>query len=148
LDNIRFQFVRNAREKAKLPCRADKGSAGYDFCVCEDIVLNPGDVKLVFTDVKAYMPEDIVLLITIRSSLAKKGIILPNSPGVVDSSYVDNKDNEGNIGIILANIGKNVVKLRKGDRVAQGIFVKYFTTENDAIINLERAGGFGSSGVA
>lgn len=83
-----FALVSNCRNSARLPVRADAGSAGYDFFLPEDVVLQPGDVKLVFTDVKACMTQDEVLLLTIRSSLAKKGIFLANAPGVVDSSYL------------------------------------------------------------
>ncbi len=144
--SIRFELVSNARPGAMLPRRADAGSAGYDFYIPEDATIMPGEIKLLFTDVKAYMPPDIVLLLMIRSSLAKRGLMLANTPGVVDSSYVDNPSNEGNIGLLLYNTGQSPVTLRAGDRVAQGIFIKYYTTVEDATEGYVRYGGFGSSG--
>lgn len=141
-----FALVSNARSQAKLPVRADIASAGYDFYLCEDVVLDPGSLVLTFTDVKAYMPSDKVLLLTLRSSIAQRGILIPNAPGVIDPSYVDNPTNEGNIGILLLNVGQSVQRLYAGDRIAQGIFVKYYTTAYDQVVSPERTGGFGSSG--
>lgn len=142
----RFELVTNARPGAKLPSRADAGSAGYDFYLPEDVVLEPGKVTLVFTDVKAAMPQDMVLLLMIRSSLAKRGILIANAPGVVDSSYYNNPSNEGNIGLLLLNTTSEPITLEAGARVAQGIFTKYYTTDNDSVLQNARTGGFGSSG--
>jgi dUTP pyrophosphatase len=142
----RFALVSNHRPTARLPARADAGSAGYDFFLPEDVVLPPGDVKLVFTDVKARMAPDEVLFLTIRSSLAKKGILLANAPGVVDASYYDNPTNEGNIGLLLYNTNSSVYRLWAGDRVAQGIFLRYLTVADDQVLAGQRTGGYGSSG--
>lgn len=142
----RFELVSAARPGAKCPTRADSGSAGYDFYIPEDVILEPGRVTLVFTDVKAYMPEHMVLLVMIRSSLAKKGILLANAPGVIDSSYYNNPSNEGNIGLLLYNSAPEPIVLEAGSRVAQGIFVQYFTADNDVALGTARGGGFGSSG--
>lgn len=141
-----FALVSNHRPTARLPVRADAGSAGYDFFLPEDIVLPPGDVKLVFTDVKACMAPNEVLFLTIRSSLAKKGILLANAPGVVDASYYDNPTNEGNIGLLLFNTNSSVYRLWTGDRVAQGIFLRYLTVTDDQVLAAQRTGGYGSSG--
>lgn len=142
----RFELVSNARPGAKLPTRADAGSAGYDFYLPEDVVLKAGEVTLVFTDVKAYMPKNMVLLITIRSSLAKQGILIANAPGVVDATYYNNPTNEGNIGLLLFNTNSDDVFLSAGTRVAQGIFAEYYLASNDSTLNDARTGGFGSSG--
>jgi dUTP pyrophosphatase len=142
----RFELVSNARPGAKLPTRADTGSAGYDFYLPEDVVLKAGEVTLVFTDVKAYMPKNMVLLITIRSSLAKQGILIANAPGVVDATYYNNPTNEGNIGLLLFNTNSDDVFLSAGTRVAQGIFAEYYLASNDSTLNDARTGGFGSSG--
>lgn len=144
---IAFEPVPGA-EAVKLPARADKGSAGYDFYLVDDVTLQPGEVKLVFTNVCAKMPEDVVLLVFIRSSLAaKRKITLANSVGVIDSSYYNNPQNHGNIGLLLYNFGTAVQKLDAGERVAQGIFVPYLVTTDDQILSSERLGGFGASGL-
>ncbi|MDC7243177.1 MAG: hypothetical protein PQJ44_04400, partial [Sphaerochaetaceae bacterium] len=65
--------------------------------------------------------------------------------GIIDSDYYNNPDNEGEIMLILYNFGKEPVAINKGERIAQGIFMKYFTVdENETTI--KRLGGFGSTG--
>lgn len=68
-----------------------------------------------------------------------------NACGVIDADYADNPDNEGHIQIMLYNAGKVSQPINKGDRIAQGIFTRYFTDEND-VVETERVGGFGSTG--
>lgn len=130
-----------------LPTRADEGSAGYDFYLAKDITLLPAQKMLVFTDVKAYMQEDEILYLYIRSSLAvKQGIMLSNNVGIVDSSYYSNKGNDGNIGLALVNTSGRAVALKKGERIAQGIFAKYLVADVDETSKEVRDGGIGSSG--
>lgn len=146
-----FEEVAAAHKKydspTTLPTRADKGSAGYDFRIKEDVILEPGESKLVFTDVKVFMPENEVLLVYIRSSLGVKlGINLKNGTGVIDSSYYNNPSNDGNLGIPLINNGDKTVLLPAGERVAQGIFMPYLITNDDEVMKDSRDGGFGHSG--
>lgn len=130
-----------------LPARADAHSAGYDFYIPSDIRLLPAQKTLIFLDVKSYMQEDEVLEIYPRSSLGiKQGIMLSNTVGIVDSSYYENEGNDGNIGISLLNTSGKTVELKAGERVAQGIFKKYLTADEDVTLNAERKGGMGSSG--
>ncbi|ABB14538.1 MULTISPECIES: dUTP diphosphatase [Carboxydothermus] len=142
-----FKVVSFFEDKGiNIPQRKTKASAGYDLEAAIDVVLNPGEVKLVPTGVKAYMPEDEVLLIYIRSSLAvKKGLLLANGVGVVDADYYDNPENEGHIMIPLFNPGKEPVTIRKGERIAQGIFTRYLKADDDEALG-QRTGGFGSTG--
>lgn len=131
----------------KLPVRADKRSAGYDFFLASDVEILPAQKTIIFTDVKAKMPDDVVLELYIRSSLAvKQGLMLSNSVGIIDASYYSNPDNDGNIGIAVVNTSGKAIKLSKGDRIAQGIFKPYFLTDEDSVLDEERKGGFGSSG--
>lgn len=143
---IKFAFVKDANENAKLPVRSTSGSAGYDFVTPVDFTLKPGEFFMVKTDIKAYMPKDIVLQIYPRSSMGiKKDVMLKNLTGIIDSDYADNPDNEGNIGIVLYNYGKEKREFKAGNRIAQGIFVKFFTVDNDNTDG-ERTGGYGSTG--
>lgn len=131
----------------KLPTRADGGSAGYDFYLPKDLKLLPMQKTLVFTDVKAYMQPDELLEIYIRSSLAiKKGLMLSNNVGIVDSSYYNNEGNDGNIGIALVNTTGITVELKAGERIAQGIFKKFLVIDEDVVESDKRVGGIGSSG--
>ncbi|MBN2267910.1 MAG: dUTP diphosphatase [Acholeplasmataceae bacterium] len=130
-----------------IPKRATNKSAGYDLSSIEDVVIKPQQIKLVKTGLKAMMPNDEALFIFPRSSLAiKKGLVMSNSVGVVDADYYGNPDNDGLIMVPLMNILDHDVIVQKGDRIAQGIFLKYEVTSDDEPTNATRMGGFGSSG--
>lgn len=131
-----------------MPVRKTKTSAGYDISVPEDVALRPGRLVLVPTGVKAYMQDDEFLGVHIRSSMAvKQGLRLVNNIGIIDADYYNNPDNEGHIMLALVNTGVQPVVLKKGERVAQGIFYKYLTTDDDDKSEKDhRSGGFGSTG--
>lgn len=133
-----------------LPQRKTAASAGYDIEAGEDAVLPPGELAMVPTGVKAFMQPDEVLMIHIRSSMAiKHQLVLMNSVGVVDSDYYNNEDNEGHIFIAFWNRGTKPFVIQKGERIAQGIFQKYLTADEDvAGQGAVRQGGFGSTGKA
>jgi dUTP pyrophosphatase len=133
---------------AVLPQRSDVRSAGYDFQSPIDIKLLPAQKTILWTNVKAYMQDDEVLKLFPRSSLGvKKGLMLSNTVGIIDSSYYDNPGNEGNIGLPLLNTSGVTIEIKRGERIVQGVFEKYLTSDNgnpeDDVI---REGGFGSSG--
>ncbi|MCD8175325.1 MAG: dUTP diphosphatase [Phascolarctobacterium sp.] len=130
-----------------MPERKTKKSAGYDFCLPENVVLEQGKLKLVPTGVKAYMKDDEYLGMHIRSSIAiKKNIMLVNNVGIIDADYYNNEDNEGHIMLALLNNGREPVMLNKNDRIAQGIFYKYLVTDDDARAEKAvRSGGLGST---
>lgn len=135
-----------------LPERSDGGSAGYDFRSKESYFLQPGETHMFWSDVKVHLNGNEVLMIYPRSGLGfKKGVVIKNLTGVIDSSYYGNPDNDGNIGIGLVNNGSDPVKIEVGDRIAQGVFVNYLVTDDDKFENGDvhwcgRSGGYGSSG--
>lgn len=134
--------------KAQLPTRADYGSAGYDFYMPRDINILPGETVLIPTNVKAHMRIDEVLLLYVRSSIGiKRRCVLANGTGVIDSTYFGNPDNDGNITIALTNLSDRIQTFNKGERVMQGVFVKYLITVDDQPLSKTRKGGIGSSGV-
>ena len=86
--------------EAQLPQRNDVGSAGYDFHIISnvDTFIHPQETVKFNTGIRAYMQEDEVLSMHIRSSLGiKKNLVLSNGTGIIDSSYYDNPDNGGEI---------------------------------------------------
>lgn len=130
----------------QLPERKTANSAGYDLAAAETVVVLPQAVTVVPTGLKAFMERDEYLSIFIRSSLAfKRGLMLANSTGIVDSDYYNNRDNEGHIMIAYYNTNTSSLTIEKGERIAQGIFMKYLTANNDRAEGI-RAGGIGSTG--
>lgn len=131
-----------------LPERKTGASTGYDFAAAEAVEIAPGEGKLVPTGVKAYMQENEVLLVYIRSSAAfKKHLMLMNGVGVIDADYYGNAENEGHILIPIFNYGAAAVRIAAGERIAQGIFTTYLTVDGDAAGHgTARTGGFGSTG--
>ena len=101
---------------------------------------------LIKTGIKAYMQEDEVLYIYNRSSNPmKKGLVMANSVGVIDSDYFENPDNDGHIMFAFYNFYPFDVTIKKGDKIGQGIFEKFLITDDDCTEG-ERTGGFGSTG--
>jgi len=132
-----------------LPVRSTKNSAGYDIEAAEDVTIPAFKLGqkpvLVKTGLKAYMQSDEVLILANRSSNpGKKGLILANSIGVVDSDYYGNPDNDGHIMFAFFNFKDEDIEIKKGERIGQGMFQKYLVTDND-IAGGERTGGFGST---
>lgn len=103
-------------------------------------------ITLVPTGVKAQMANDEVLMLFNRSSNpVKKGLVLINGVGVIDKDYYNNEQNEGEISFAFANTTDKDVAIEMNEKLGQGVFVKYFTTNDDKTEN-KRKGGFGSTG--
>lgn len=142
-----FELVSHITDETLLPQRATKNAAGYDLKAAETVGIEPGQIKLVPTGVKAYMQPDEVLHLYDRSSNAKKqGVVLVNSVGIIDADYYNNPDNEGQIFVQFMNIDKEPVVIKAGERIAQGVFNKFLLTDDDAPTAQLREGGFGSTG--
>lgn len=141
-----FLPVKDAPKDTILPKRGTKNAAGYDFYAPKDFVIPArGTSELIHFNVKAIMPEDEYLNLKIRSGLSVKHNIMLCCSGVIDSDYANNLDNDGNIGAKFMNVGDTKYYVKKGERCMQGIFLKYYTTEDD-VADGERGGGYGSSG--
>lgn len=132
-----------------MPIRKTKYSAGYDIESAEDVVV-PSFKKgsaptLIKTGLKAYMQDDEYLKLCNRSSNPKKkGLILSNSIGVVDSDYYGNNDNDGHIMFAFYNIKDEDIIIKKGECIGQAIFEKFLIADGD-MAEGERKGGFGST---
>ena len=143
----KFELVAKfSKDLDLLPKRATANSAGYDLKAAETVIIKPGEIELVPTGLKAFMQKDEVLYLYYRSSNPKKqGFVLANSVGVIDSDYYNNPDNEGLIYGQFMNITDKEIRIKKGDRIMQGVFSKFLTVDNDKTGG-ERLGGFGSTG--
>jgi len=146
---IKFHKVMESMQKVEgetvLPRRATKGSGAYDFYAKTNYTVKPNEIVKIWTDVKAEMDSDVILLINIRSSMGGKWELI-NEQGWIDSDYFSNEKNDGNIGVFLRNTSDEIQTIEKGDRIAQGMFTHYLITDDDNPISEERTGGFGSSG--
>ncbi|WP_303691050.1 dUTP diphosphatase [Megamonas hypermegale] len=143
-----FEIISDYTDKdIHLPVRKTAKSAGYDLEAAQDKLIKAGQCGVIATGLKAYMQDDEYLGIHIRSSLAfKKHLNLINSQGVIDADYYNNPDNEGHIMIGLINFGTEDVFIQKGMRIAQAIFYKFLTVDDDIANDSVRQGGFGSTG--
>lgn len=142
----RFEKCSCANENTKLPARSTNHSAGYDFYSPVPVTIGPGNSGMIKTNVKARMEPDDVLMIFPRSSMGiKKHAMLSNTVGIIDSDYYNNSENEGNIIIALHNYGDRILEINPGDKIAQGIFVKFGVTDDDKAKGT-RTGGIGSTG--
>lgn len=136
----RFRRLNQCIE-AELPRRATKHSAGYDFCAAMPVEIKPGEKRVIPTNMAVEMDEDEVLLLFPRSSYGIKfGLEFANSVGVIDADYRDE------ILVCYRNTGDEPFFIKRGDRIAQGVFVKFSKTDDDRASG-ERHGGVGSTGV-
>ena len=141
----KFHLVSTAPEGTLLPKRSTKHSAGYDFFSPIDAEIMPGATLNIRTDIKVEMNEDEVLFIAPRSSYGYKyQMSLTNTLGIIDADFFNNESNEGNISIKIKNNGNEPMYLVKDEAFAQGIFVKYLTTDDDDVTEV-RTGGIGST---
>ena len=134
-------------EQLRLPTRATKGSAGYDFHSPITFNISPGKELLIPTGIRVEMEEDWVLMLYPRSGLGfKYRFQLNNTVGIIDSDYFY-ADNEGHIMARITNDSKEgkTLSLEMGVGFMQGIFLEYGITQDDDSEGV-RNGGFGSTG--
>lgn len=133
-----------AYEKIKMPARATRGSAGYDFYAPYDFALAPGETVKIPTGIRAVMDDGWVLMLYPRSGLGYKyRVMLNNTTGIIDSDYCYS-DNEGHIFIKLYNGGDKRMEVKEGVAFVQGVFLPYGITKDDDVTAI-RNGGFGST---
>ena len=145
-DNLTDNEIKELYDNLKLPKRATKGSAGYDFYAPFKITLKPGETVKVPTGIRSYMEENWVLKLYPRSGLGfKYRLQLNNTVGIIDSDYYYS-DNEGHIFAKITNDSNEnkTVEIKKGTGFMQGIFVEYAITFDDNCESI-RNGGFGST---
>lgn len=138
--------IKEIYDSIKMPVRATKGSAGYDFMMPFSHTLNPNETLLVPSGIRCFIEEGYFLAIFPRSGLGYKyRLQLDNTVGIIDSDYYNAK-NEGHIMIKITNDSKvgKILTLEKDKGFVQGIFMPFAITYEDQS-NQERSGGFGST---
>ena len=144
---IKFKRINKNLAEIPLPSYSTSGSAGMDVHagIEELVILKPGEVELVPTNLSVEIPAGFEIQVRPRSGLAAKHSIgILNSPGTIDSDY------RGEIKIILINFGKKEFVIKPGERIAQLIVSRVYTaqlTEVKELNNTTRGeGGFGHTG--
>ena len=128
-----------------LPRYATAGSVGFDLICREDTEVVPGRLARIPGNVIIETPPGYMLLLTIRSSTAKrKGLLIPNGVGVIDQDYCGEGDE---VLVSVYNFRDEPVSVLRGERIAQGIFVPITRVIWDEVEQVGCGrGGFGSTG--
>lgn len=132
--------------KGHIPQKSTEYSAAYDLSYCGvDLIIQPGETVVLPTCIKLEIPSHLCGLILSRSGMASKhGIIVLNSPGLIDPDY------RGEIMVILHNLSKKAFKVTNGMRIAQIIFIPYanvdFVVKERLTETRRDEGGLGSTG--
>ena len=139
--------IKKLNDNAKLPTYGSEFSAGADLYACEEseVVIAPGQTRLIHTGLAMAIPEGLVGLIYARSGLAsKKGLAPANKVGVIDSDY------RGEIMVALHNHSSEPQTVAVGERIAQIVFAPFYAADFNLVDELDDtargAGGFGSTG--
>ena len=137
--------VKKLNQKAQIPAYQTAEAAGFDLHSIENIILKPGERKLIGTGLAFEIPKGYEIQIRPRSGLAYKyGISVLNSPGTIDSDY------RGEIKVLLMNHSNENFEIKVGERIAQAVIQEVIQAtfeEVDELSDTARgAGGFGSTG--
>ena len=137
--------IKRIDKSLPLPTYQTSGSVGFDIYCREDMEIKPREIALIPGNIIVETPPGYMLLVALRSSTPrKKGLIKPHGIGVIDNDYCGEGDE---IKVQVYNNTDNVVKVEKGERVAQGIFVKVGKFDWEEVDNMGKTrGGFGSTG--
>lgn len=130
-----------------LPVYETSGAVGFDLLARTDMSIEPGKIELVPGNVIVKVPEGYSLLVISRSSTPRKlGLTKPHGVGVIDQDYCGPEDE---VMIQVYNFTDQPVSLKRGQKIAQGLFVRtdrFEFEEVDSISETSR-GGFGSTDV-
>ncbi len=146
----RFEVIKKEKRKYEgveitLPRRATKTSAGYDFYAPADFTIKAKGSEIIWSDVKVKCGGDEYLLVATTSGMGRKGLIIASGIGVIDSDYYGNPNNDGNVGFSILNYSDEDYTIKKGEKLGQGIFTKYYTIDEESGDIGVRVGGFGST---
>lgn len=129
-----------------LPVYETEGSVGFDLIAREGMTIAPGSIELIPSNVIIKVPEGHMLVVASRSSTPrKKGLTPPHGFGIIDHDYCGPEDE---VKIQVYNFSNEAVTIERGEKVAQGVFVRIdkFAWEEVDEIKAESRGGFGSTG--
>lgn len=128
-----------------LPTYATAGSVGFDLLCREDTEIAPRTIELIPSNVIVRIPEGYMLMLTLRSSTPlRKGLLIPNGLGIIDQDYCGEGDE---LRVQVLNFREEAVLIKRGERIAQGIFVPIQRVTWTEVEEMGKGrGGFGSTG--
>ena len=138
--------IRRLHEGVPLPSYESPGAAAFDLAAAADLEIQPGRVQLLPTGLVIEVPAGFFLGIFARSSTPlKRGLMVANGVGVVDSDYCGPDDE---IKIAVFNFTSEPVSITRGDRIAQGILLPAprVTWDETSEVSAASRGGFGATG--
>src|SRR6187399_828976 len=138
--------IRRLHDSVALPAYQTDGAAGFDLAASEDVLVAPSSIALIPTGLVIQVPEGHFLGIFARSSTPlKRGLMVANGVGVVDSDYSGPNDE---IMVQVLNFTPTAVHVTRGDRLAQGIVLPAPRVSWEEVIDIraETRGGFGATG--
>ncbi len=140
--------IKKLENYVSTPKYQTQGASAMDLvaAIDEDIIIAPGEIKMVPTGIAIELPHNTEAQVRSRSGLAiKKGVAVVNGIGTIDEDY------RGEICVGLINHSKVDFKISRGDRIAQMAIMEVLKpsiVEADELSDTDRAeGGFGSTGV-
>ena len=144
-----FEKINKLYDGIKLPKRATKYSAGYDFYVNGDVVIPWGDSYIIPTGIRWVCDKEEdknkVLQIYPRSGIGfRTGVRLMNTVGIIDADYWEG-NNEGHIMVKLYNPMNASFEIKDGEAIVQGVITEYHTCDDEEEIVEKRTGGMGST---
>ena len=147
MPQVRFAKI---NKEAKVPQYQTIGSVGFDFETIEETIIFPKEIQLLPTGLVIEVPPDYMLMVALRSSTPRKwGLTMPQGIGIVDQDYCGPEDE---IKIQVCNIAEEFIRIPKGVRLAQGVFVSVGVVHDLAWVECDpkelgkSRGGFGSTG--
>lgn len=129
-----------------LPVYETAGSVGFDIIAREDTEILDGEFGMVPSNLIVEVPAGYMLVVASRSSTPmKKGLTPPHGFGIIDHDYCGPEDE---IKVLVYNFSGGAVSVARGEKIAQGVFVKIdkFEWEEMEEMGGESRGGFGSTG--
>jgi len=137
--------IKRVDRSLPLPVYETQGSVGFDILCREDTAIGPKSVGRIHSNVIVKVPEGYALVVALRSSTpAKKRLLCPHGIGIVDNDYCGPDDE---LQVQVYNFSEAPVKVERGEKIAQGVFVKVERAEWDEVESLSEKsrGGFGST---
>jgi len=139
--------IKRIDKSLPLPKYETDGSVGFDILARENISVEPRGLALIPGNIVVEVPKGYMLIVASRSSTPrKKGLLTPHGIGIIDHDYCGPDDE---IKIQVHNFTDSEVKVEKGEKIAQGLFVRIdkFAWEEKEEMDGANRGGFGSTDV-